>query len=195
MINEQLGPSVSEVFGVGGDDLKQILTDVRVELDKQGLELLVLIEDFSIFQGIQGGLIDAITLISTEDAEALPDAGRDGRDHRLLRQPDAGDGVHPDVPGLRPRPARRRRGYASNRPASRLATSTPSGSAPRDLDAAHERDDELVNACEQCPVNAACHAAFGPGRRLRALPVQRCIAATERSGASPPTAPSSRVTC
>ena len=72
MINEQLGPSVSEVFGIGGDDLKQILTDVRVELDKQGLELLVLIEDFSIFQGIQGGLIDAITLISTETQKLCP---------------------------------------------------------------------------------------------------------------------------
>ena len=72
MINEQLGPSVSEVFGVGGDDLKQILTDVRVEMDKQGLELLVLIEDFSIFQGIQGGLIDAITLISTETQRLCP---------------------------------------------------------------------------------------------------------------------------
>ena len=72
MINEQLGPSVSEVFGVGGDDLKQILTDVRVEMDKQGLELLVLIEDFSIFQGIQGGLIDAITLISTEAQRLCP---------------------------------------------------------------------------------------------------------------------------
>ena len=72
MINEQLAPSVSEVFGLGGDDLKQILTDVRVEMDKQGLELLLLIEDFSIFQGIQGGLIDAITLISTETKKLCP---------------------------------------------------------------------------------------------------------------------------
>jgi hypothetical protein len=31
----------------------------------------------------------------------------------------------------------------------------------RELDAAHERGEELTNACEQCPVNAACHSAFG----------------------------------
>lgn len=160
MINEQLGPSVSEVFGVGGDDLKQILTDVRVEMDKQGLELLVLIEDFSIFQGIQGGLIDAITLISTEAQKLCPMrvvmAVTTGyfinqmpetvytRTYRVFDL-DLPEGV--DAP------------FQPARFASRYLNAVRVGAA--EIDAAHARDDELANACEQCPVNTSCHASFG----------------------------------
>ncbi|NYG07747.1 hypothetical protein BJ986_002234 [Phycicoccus badiiscoriae] len=160
MINEQLGPSVSEVFGIGGDDLKQILTDVRVEMDKQGLELLVLIEDFSIFQGIQGGLIDAMTIISTKTQKLCPMrvvmAVTTGyfvnqmpetvytRTYRVfdLDLPDGIDAMFKPV------------GFAS-----RYLNAVRVGAA--ELDAAYARGDELPNACEQCPVNAACHASFG----------------------------------
>ena len=160
MINEQLGPSVSEVFGVGGDDLKKILTDVRVEMDEQGLELLVLIEDFSIFQGIQGGLIDAITLISTQTQSLCP--------MRVVMAVTTGyfvnqmpDTVYtrtyrvfdldlPDLSGASFNPG----GFAS-----RYLNAVRVGSA--ELDAAQARGGELANACEQCPVNAACHSSFG----------------------------------
>jgi hypothetical protein len=160
MINEQLGPSVSEVFGIGGDDLKQILTDVRVEMDKQGLELLVLIEDFSIFQGIQGGLIDAITLISTETQKLCP--------MRVVMAVTTGYFVNQMPETVY---TRTYRVFDLDLPEGTTASFTPARFASRylnavrigaaDLDAAHASNGELPNACEQCPVNAACHASFG----------------------------------
>ncbi|WP_280637310.1 protein DpdH [Nocardioides sp. W7] len=160
MINEQLGPSVSEVFGIGGDDLKQILTDVRVEMDKQGLELLVLIEDFSIFQGIQGGLIDAITLISTETQKLCP--------MRVVMAVTTGYFVNQMPETVY---TRTYRVFDLDLPDGIAASFTPARFVSRylnavrvgaaDLDAAHASDGELPNACEQCPVSAACHASFG----------------------------------
>ncbi|SFJ63644.1 protein DpdH [Cellulomonas sp. KH9] len=160
MINEQLGPSVSEVFGVGGDDLRQILTDVRVEMDKQDLELLVLIEDFSIFQGIQGGLIDAITLISTETQRLCP--------MRVVMAVTTGYFVNqmPETVYTRTYCV-----FDLELPGGIETSFNPGGFVGRylnavrvgaaELGAAHARGDELTNACEQCPVNAACHASFG----------------------------------
>jgi len=160
MINEQLGPSVSEVFGLGGDDLKQILTDVRVEMEQQGLELLVLIEDFSIFQGIQGGLIDAITLISTEAQRLCP--------MRVVMAVTTGYFVNQMPETVY---TRTYRVFDLDLPEGSASAFNPSGFASRylnavrvgasALDKAHAHGDELVNACEQCPVNAACHRAFG----------------------------------
>lgn len=160
MINEQLGPSVSEVLGVGGDDLKQILIDVRVELDKQGLELLVLIEDFSIFQGIQGGLIDAITLISTEAQKLCP--------MRVVMAVTTGYFINQMPETVY---TRTYRVFDLDLPDGMNASFQPTGFASRylnavrvgasELDAAHAREEEVPNACEQCPVNAACHSSFG----------------------------------
>ena len=160
MINEQLGPSVSEVFGLGGDDLKQILTDVRVEMYKQGLELLLLIEDFSIFQGIQGGLIDAITLISTETQTLCP--------MRVVMALTTGYFVNQMPETVY---TRTYRVFDLDLPDGDEVSFNPAGFASRylnavrvgaaHLDEAQKRGEELPNACEQCPVSPACHASFG----------------------------------
>jgi hypothetical protein len=160
MINEQLGPSVSEVFGVGGDDLKQILTDVRVEMDQQGLELLVLIEDFSIFQGIQGGLIDAITLISTEAQRLCP--------MRVVMAVTTGYFINQMPETVY---TRTYRVFDLDLPDGIDGSFQPSGFASRYLNAvrvgaaqletAHALGEEVPNACEQCPVNTECHSSFG----------------------------------
>ena len=172
MINEQLGPSVSEVFGVGGDDLKQILTDVRVEMDKQGLELLVLIEDFSIFQGIQGGLIDAITLISTETQKLCP--------MRVVMAVTTGYFINqmpetvytrtyrvfdldlPDGRGCLVRAGRVRRSVPQRRPSRR-------GGAGRRTRARRRTDQRLRTV----PGQRRVPRRLRTGRRLRPLPVQR----------------------
>ncbi|MGY1780308.1 protein DpdH [Geodermatophilus sp. SYSU D01036] len=159
MLNEQLNAAVSQVFGIGGDDLKDLLVEVRIELARQNLELLLLIEDFSIFQGIQGGLLDAITLIPTQGNEVCP--------MRVVMAVTSGyfinqmpDTVYTrvykvfDLDDQRPRVS-----FAPDALASRYMNAIRLGSQA--LEDAHRRGSQLPNACEQCPVNDACHAAFG----------------------------------
>lgn len=159
MLNEQLGPAVSQVFGIGGDDLKNLLVDVRAEFRRQGLELLLLIEDFSIFQGIQGGLLDAITLIPTQDNNICP--------MRVVMAVTTGyfQNEMPDTVYTRvykvfdlddPTP---RVSFDTSALAARYMNAIRVGS--RALDEAQASRNEVPNACEQCPVNDACHQAFG----------------------------------
>lgn len=160
MLNEQLGQAVSAVFGLGGDDLKDLLVELRQALARRGEELLLLIEDFSIFQGIQGGLIDAITLIPSKELAICP--------MRAVIAVTTGYFLHqlPDTVKTRT--------YlafdldlpedAEVRPDS-AAFAAPYLNAVRvgqdDLDAAYATGDKLPNACDTCPVVARCHDAFG----------------------------------
>lgn len=159
MLNEQLNLAVSQVFGIGGDDLKDLLVEVRVELKQQGLELLLLIEDFSIFQGIQGGLLDAITLIPTQDNDICP--------MRVVMAVTTGYFVNqvPDTVYTRVYKAfdlddrKPRVSFAPTAVAARYMNAIRVG--VERLDEVHEGGGEIPNACEQCPVNDACHKAFG----------------------------------
>lgn len=159
MLNEQLGPAVSQVFGIGGDDLKDLLVEVRGEFKKQGLELLLLIEDFSIFQGIQGGLLDAITLIPTQDNNICP--------MRVVMAVTTGyfRNQMPDTVYTRvykvfdlddPQP---KVSFATKELGARYMNAIRVGSQA--LDQAYASKDETPNACDQCPVNDACHKTFG----------------------------------
>lgn len=159
MLNEQLNPAVSQVFGIGGEDLKELLVEARVELNRQGLELLLLIEDFSIFQGIQGGLLDAITLLPTQNNDVCP--------MRVVMAVTTGYFVNqmPDTVKTRvykvfdlddPNP------QVSFDPAAvgaRYMNAIRVGT--QRLEDVHAGGDETPNACDQCPVNDACHQAFG----------------------------------
>lgn len=159
MLNEQLGPAISRVFGIGGDDLKDLLVEVRSEFKKQGLELLLLIEDFSIFQGIQGGLLDAITLIPTQ--------GNDICAMRVVMAVTTGyfqkqmpDTVYTRVYKVFDLDARTARvTFSPESLAARYMNAIRVGSA--NLEQAHSDKADVPNACDQCPVNDACHKAFG----------------------------------
>jgi len=61
LLNENLGPAVRKLFGMGGRTLYEVMLSVRRELLAQQTELVLLIEDFTILQGIQRELLDAIT--------------------------------------------------------------------------------------------------------------------------------------
>jgi hypothetical protein len=159
MLNEQLNPAVSQVFGIGGDDLKDLLVEVRVELKQQGLELLLFIEDFSIFQGIQGGLVDAITLIPTQDNDVCA--------MRVVMAVTTGYFVNqmPDTVYSRVYKA-----FDLDDPNPRVSFDPATVAAHymnairvgnQRLDEVHQSGEDTPNACEQCPVNDACHHAFG----------------------------------
>ena len=61
LLNENLGPAVRTLFGMGGTRLSEVMLSVRRELLAQRSELVLLIEDFTVLQGIQGELLDALT--------------------------------------------------------------------------------------------------------------------------------------
>lgn len=172
MLNEQLGQAVSAVFGLGGDDLKELLVELRLDLAKRGEDLLLLIEDFSIFQGIQGGLIDAITLIPSQELAVCP--------MRAVMAVTTGYFVNqlPDTVKTRtyvafdldlpPSVERRPDAAVFTAPylnAVRLGQTS--------LDAAYGADRELPNACVTCPVVARCHDAFGEVGGLGLFPFNR----------------------
>lgn len=159
MLNEQLGPAVGEVFGIGGDDLKDLLVEVRLQLRRQGLNLLLLVEDFAIFQGIQGGLVDAITLIPTQDLDLCP--------MRVVMAVNTGYFLNEMPSSLKSRVYKvfdlddpdPQVSFDTAKVAARYMNAIRVGS--RSIDDSHLRSTETPNACEQCPVNETCHAAFG----------------------------------
>jgi hypothetical protein len=61
LLNENLGPAIRTLFGMGGTRLSDVMLAVRRELLAQDKELVLLIEDFTILQGIQRELLDALT--------------------------------------------------------------------------------------------------------------------------------------
>lgn len=172
MLNEQLGPAVSEVFGIGGDDLKQLLVELRLDLHRQGLELLLLIEDFSIFQGIQGGLIDAMTLLPTETLALCP--------MRVVMAVTTGYFVNqmPETVYTRTYrvfdlelPADRTAPFDPARFAARYLNAVRVGSQEIDKHRRHERPEP--NHCLQCPVRDKCHQAFGEVEGVGLFPFSR----------------------
>ncbi|MFD6677669.1 protein DpdH [Rhodococcus zopfii] len=159
MLNEQLSPAVSAVFGVGGDDLKDLLIDLRLELGKRGEELLLLIEDFSIFQGVQGGLIDAMTQIPTQGNPLCPmkvvmavtsgyfqDQMPDTAKTRTYRVFDM------DVPTVADR---------SNTLSFVAKYLNAVRVGPARIDAAYTEGEDVPNKCDTCPIAETCHTAFG----------------------------------
>jgi len=71
LLTENLGPAIRTLFGMGGTRLSDVMLSVRRELLAQGAELCLLIEDFTILQGIQGELLDAMTEPPVRDGQQV----------------------------------------------------------------------------------------------------------------------------
>ena len=71
LLNENLGPAIRTLFGMGGTRLSDVMRSVRRELLTQGAELCLLIEDFTILQGIQGELLDTLTEPPVRDGQQV----------------------------------------------------------------------------------------------------------------------------
>jgi hypothetical protein len=180
MLNEQLAPAVSSVFGVGGDDLKNLLIDLRIDLAKSGEEILLLIEDFSIFQGVQGGLIDAMTQIPTAENPLCA--------MKVVMAVTTGyfrDQV-PDTAKTRTYCA-----FDLDVPDSAHTTDLPSFVAPylnavrvgaHALERTFADHEPTPNACDDCPIMGECHSAFGSHAGIGLYPFNAfALARTVRS--------------
>jgi len=71
LLNEHLGPAVAEVIGLRSDKLYEILLDLRKLLLDQGKELVLLIEDFTVLQGVQKELLDALIETPVRDGKKV----------------------------------------------------------------------------------------------------------------------------
>lgn len=60
LLNEQLQPAIQRLFGVSDRQLFDVMIEARQELLRRGYELFLFIEDFTILQGIQRDLLDAM---------------------------------------------------------------------------------------------------------------------------------------
>jgi hypothetical protein len=70
-LNEHLGPAVAEVIGLRSGELHRILLDLRRLLLEQSKELVLLIEDFTVLQGVQDELLDAIIEAPVRNGESV----------------------------------------------------------------------------------------------------------------------------
>lgn len=170
MLNEQLEGAVQEVFSIGGPTIADIFLRVRRQLHTRGQRMLLLIEDFSIFQGVERGIIDALTLIPGEGddfchlravmavttgyfANTLPDTVKT-RTH-LAFDLTPSEGVAPDV-------ERFAAGYLNAaRVGPKALIAHDSGSAP--------------NFCDACPVREECHTAFGASEGMGLFPLSSAL--------------------
>lgn len=61
-INKHLNHAMSKLLSFQGGDLVNMMNDVRAELAKDGIELILLFEDFAVTEGIDGQLLEALLI-------------------------------------------------------------------------------------------------------------------------------------
>ncbi|MEU9460436.1 protein DpdH [Streptomyces sp. NPDC048312] len=71
LLNEQWDKAVQELSALGGGRLLGAMQKVRKIYARQGKEIILLVEDFALIQGVQGDLLDAITETSEREGHAV----------------------------------------------------------------------------------------------------------------------------
>jgi hypothetical protein len=179
LLNESLGPAIRKLFGMGGTRLFDVMLSVRRELLAQDAELVLLIEDFTILQGIQRELLDAITEAPVRGGERVlcpirvAMAVTTGYFQTLAetfstRGQFAGHVYSLDVPI-----AQQGRGVAPDDVFDFVAGYLNAArlGQPRLEEASVDAGDEratnrrwVPNACDDCDYQDECHEAFGTSR-------------------------------
>ncbi|MGQ4617855.1 protein DpdH [Nocardia sp. R7R-8] len=166
LLNQCLEPAVKRAFNMGSGSLVSAMEEVRREYIRQGREIVLLIEDFALIQGMQRELLDAmIEPARREGVEVL------ARIRTLLA---VTTGYFQSLPETVLTRLHATVGYVYDLDA-------PLGSADhgedymasfvaRYLNAARlgaevldtvSQVDEVPNRCKDCPFEIECHAAFG----------------------------------
>ena len=71
MLNDQLPVAVTNAANIGTGRLQSAMLDIRREFARQGKEIILLIEDFALIQGIQRDLLDAIIEVGERDGRSV----------------------------------------------------------------------------------------------------------------------------
>ncbi|GGT34986.1 hypothetical protein GCM10010207_38880 [Streptomyces atratus] len=165
LLNEYWEKSVQATSSLGGGRVLDAMKKVREIYAQQGKEIVLLVEDFALIQGVQGDLLDAITETSQREGRTVLAPMRtlmaitSGYFHDL-----------PETAGTRIEASTGGHVYnldlVLNDHDSEEAIASFAG---RYLNAARVGRKELEahagesvpNRCEDCPVQTACHDAFG----------------------------------
>jgi len=70
-INKNLDWAILRALRVGQEDLGALLKDIRIQLEKEGKELILLMEDFAKLQGIDRQLLEALLVRPDQSGERL----------------------------------------------------------------------------------------------------------------------------
>ncbi len=158
---------------LGGEDLTQIMLDVRRELYQHDTTLILLIEDFAKIQGIDRALLEAITLRSSHEDQLCS----------IRTALACTDGYFGNVPDtIRTRASfyihitynkEERENYdsfvAHYLNAARVGINLLK-SHFKEAQTASESSEFTLNACEDCPYRENCHATFGAYRGIGLYP-------------------------
>ncbi|MEU5945918.1 protein DpdH [Micromonospora sp. NPDC047465] len=71
ILTEQLPAAVTAAWNIGGGRLQEAMLEVRRQYARQGKELLLLIEDFVVLQGVQRDLLDALIEVGVRDGRTV----------------------------------------------------------------------------------------------------------------------------
>ncbi|MGS2616367.1 protein DpdH [Micromonospora sp. LZ34] len=167
LITENLSTAVQQVFKLGGR-LQDAMLTIREEYYKQGKEIILLIEDFAVIQGLQRDLLEALIEAGVRDGQQVlapvrtlmavtTGYYRNLADTVVTRVEAATPYVYdldapfdPDTEGP---------GYTMNF-VGRYLNAARIGA--ENLDAAGVADNAPVpNACAECQFGPSCHEAFG----------------------------------
>ncbi|SER47747.1 protein DpdH [Streptomyces qinglanensis] len=165
LLNKHLEAAIKSAANLGAGRLLDAMTQVREEYHRQGKEIVLLIEDFALIQGVQRDLLDAVVEAANRDGKtnlapirtlmAVTTGYFQSLDETALTRIQAGTGYvyHLDVP-FSPEETGR------TEIASFVGRYLNAGRVGRDeLERAH--NSEVPNKCLSCSFRAECHAAFG----------------------------------
>jgi hypothetical protein len=71
LVNQCLGEAVANAANFGSGQLSEALLDVRRELAREGKEIVLLIEDFALIQGVQRELLEAVIEAGVRDGKVV----------------------------------------------------------------------------------------------------------------------------
>ncbi|MBQ1156693.1 ATP-binding protein [Streptomyces sp. A73] len=165
LLNKHLEAAIKSAANLGAGRLLDAMTQVREEYHRQGKEIVLLIEDFALIQGVQRDLLDAVVEAAHREGKtalapirtlmAVTTGYFQSLAETALTRIQAGTGYvyHLDVP-FSPEET----GRAEI--ASFVGRYLNAGRVGRDeLERAH--NSEVPNKCLSCSFRTECHAAFG----------------------------------
>ncbi|MFG2683736.1 protein DpdH [Streptomyces sp. NPDC048392] len=164
LLNSHLEAAIKSAANLGAGRLLDAMKQVREEYHRQGKEIILLIEDFALIQGVQRDLLDAVveaanregktTLAPIRSLMAVTTGYFQSLPETALTRVQAATGYvyHLDVPFSAEEPGR-------SEIASFAGRYLNAGRVGRE--ALERAKDEIPNKCATCPLQAECHEAFG----------------------------------